>query len=45
MPIDIENARLNLALAFPTGAAITVANGAIEMLRIVTYKTIKYLSN
>ena len=39
-----ENAKLRLALAITTGAAITVANYAIESLPIVTYKTIKDLS-
>ena len=40
MPVEIENAKLNLHLLF----AITVANDAIEMLRVVTDKTIKDLS-
>ena len=31
MPVDTENARLNLALAIPTGAPIAVENDAIEM--------------
>ena len=31
MTVDFENARLNLALAIPTGAPITVENDAIEM--------------
>ena len=31
MPVDTENARLNLALAIPTSAPITVENAAIEM--------------
>ena len=44
MPVDIENARLNLALAIPTGAPITVANDATEMLQIVIDKIIKDLS-
>ena len=38
--VDIKNARLKLALAIPTGAPITVKNGAIEMLLVVTDKTI-----
>ena len=33
-----------LALAIPTGAPITVGNNAIEMLPIVTDKTINDLS-
>ena len=44
MPVDIENARLKLALAIPTGAPVTVENDAIEMLPLVTDKTIKDLS-
>ena len=40
---DIENARVKFALAIPTSASITVANNAIEMLPLVTYKTIKDL--
>ena len=43
-PVDIENARLRLALAIPTGFPITVANDAIEMLQLVADKTIKDLS-
>ena len=34
-PIDKENVRPRLALAIPTGAAITVANDAIEMLPLL----------
>ena len=30
IPVEIENARLKLALTIPTGAPITVANYAIE---------------
>ena len=44
MPVDIENVRLKLAFALPTGAPITVANDAIEMLPLVTSQTIKDLS-
>ena len=44
MPVEIENARLKLALAIPTGALITVANDAIEMLPLVKDETIKDLS-
>ena len=43
--IEIENARLKLALAIPRGAPITVANDAIEILPVVTDKTINDLSN
>ena len=44
IPVNIENARLKLALAIPTGAPITVANDAIEMLPAITDKTINDLS-
>ena len=43
-PVDIKNARLKVVLAIPTGAPITVAIDAIEMLLLVTDKTIKNLS-
>ena len=42
--VKIENARLKLALTIPTGAPITVANDAIEMLPVVADKTINDLS-
>ena len=45
VPVEIENARLNLALAISTGAPITVTNDAIEMLPVVTDKTINGLSS
>ena len=44
IPAEIENARLKLALSIPTGAPITVANDAIEMLPVVIDKTINDLS-
>ena len=44
IPVDIENTRLKLAVAIRTGDTITVANEAIEMLSLVTDKTIKELS-
>ena len=40
--VEIESARL--ALSIPTGAPITVANDAVEMLPVVTDKTIDDLS-
>ena len=44
IPLKIENVRLKLTLAIPTGAPITVANrNAIEMLPVVTDKTINDL--
>ena len=44
IPLEIENARLKLAVAIPTGAPITVANYAIEVLPVVTDKTMNDLS-
>ena len=44
IPVKIENKRLKLALTIPTGAPITVANDSIEILPVVTDKTINYLS-
>ena len=44
IPVKIENAVIKLVLAIPTGAPITVANDAIEMLPVVTDKTITDLS-
>ena len=44
IPVVIENARVQLALIFPTGAPITVANDAIEILPVVTDKTINDFS-
>ena len=40
IPLEMENARLKLALTIPTGAPITVANDAIEMLPVVIDKVI-----
>ena len=44
IPVEVKNARLKLALIIPTGASMTVANDAIEMLPVVTDKTINDLS-
>ena len=44
IPLKIENARLKLALTIPAGALLTVINDAIEMLPVVTDKTINDLS-
>ena len=44
IPVEIENARPKLSLIIPTGVSWTVANDAIEMLPIVTDKTINDLS-
>ena len=43
IPVEIENARLKLALTIPTGAPITVSNDTIEMLLVVIDKTINDL--
>ena len=42
IPDGIENEILKRALAIPAGAPITVANDAIEMLTVVTDKTMTY---
>ena len=44
IPVEIENERLKFAFAIPTGAPIIVSNDAIEMLLVVTDKTINDLS-
>ena len=44
IPVEIENARLKLALTNPTGAPMAVANDAIQMLPVATDKTINDLS-
>ena len=40
IPVKIENARLKLGVTIPTGAPIIVANDAMEILPVVTDKTI-----
>ena len=44
IPVEIENTRLKSALTIPTGAPITVANNAIEILPVFIGKAIKDLS-
>ena len=44
IPVEIGNARLKLALVIPKSAPITIAIYAIQMLPIVTDKTINALS-
>ena len=44
IPVVIEHARLKLVFIIPTGAPITVANVATEMLSFVTDKTNNDLS-
>ena len=43
MPVALENARLQLMLIITTGAPITIANYAIEMVPVVVDKTINDL--
>ena len=43
IPTEVENVRLKLALAIPTGAQITVVNNATEMLPLVVDKTCRDL--
>ena len=45
IPVEIENARLKLSLIIPTGAPVTVAKDATEMLLVVMDKTINVLWN
>ena len=42
--VEIEDARLKLTLAIPTGAPLTLANHAIEVLPVATDKAIIDLS-
>ena len=44
IPVEIEHARLKLALIIPTGAPVTFANDAMEILPVVTDKAINDLS-
>ena len=44
IPVEIENARIKLVLAIPTSAPITFANDVMEMLPVVTDKTVNDLS-
>ena len=43
-PVAIEKVRLQLSLIIPTGAPITVANDAIEILPVIVDKAINDLS-
>ena len=43
IPVEIKNARPKFSLTIPTGAPVAVANDAIEMLPVVTDKTINDL--
>ena len=44
IPVEIENARLKLALIIPSSARMTFVYHAIETLPVVTDKTINDLS-
>ena len=44
IPVDNENARLKLSLAFPAGAPLAVTNDAIKIPPPVADNTIKDLS-
>ena len=44
IPVEIENVRLKLAVTIPTGAPVIVAKDAIEILPVLTDKTINDLS-
>ena len=44
IPVETENARQKITHTIPTGAPMTVANDAIEILPAVTYKKINDLS-
>ena len=44
IPVKIENEILKLALTLPTSDPTTVSNDSIEMLLVVTDKTINHLS-
>ena len=43
IPVEIQNSWLKLALAVPTGASITIANDAIEIMPLVTDEKFKDL--
>ena len=43
--VEIEKARLKIALAIPTGAPTTVANDAIEMIAVVQIKQLMTYQN
>ena len=45
IPAEIEKTRVKFALTIPTGAPITVANDAIEMLPVVTDKQLMTCQN
>ena len=42
VPVQIENTKLKLTLVIPAGAPMAVANDAIEILPVVSDKTMTY---
>ena len=44
IPVDREKIKVNLALAIPTGAPITLVNEIIDFPPVVALKIIKILS-
>ena len=45
IPVQIENARLKLALVIPTDALMTVANDAIEYYQLLQIKQLMTYKN
>ena len=43
IPVEIENARLKLALTIPTGAPVAIANDAMEILRVDAIEVLQEL--
>ena len=43
IPVEIENTRLKLALTIPTGAPVTIANDAMEILRVDAIEVLQEL--
>ena len=43
IPVEIENARLKLALTIPTGAPVKIANDAMEILRVDAIEVLQEL--
>ena len=43
IPVEIESTRLKLALTIPTGAPVTIANDAMEILRVDAIEVLQEL--
>ena len=43
IPVEIGNTRLKLALTIPTGAPVTIANDAMEILRVDAIEVLQEL--